>query len=188
MQHLYLIRKLDSHNISKNISLVESVLTFNMCTWYRDVGAKNKNRLTRITNMASKLIGKEQKQLGCIYKCRWNKRPDKLCLILFTPSLKNFIKLPLGRHYRAPAATKNIYTKSFILNAITKLVNTIHPGTMSVIVVCSVHVCVIYCMYCDLLWSRRNFHIVDNKDYHYYNLPPPVCIIHHSCYTTLHNI
>ena len=53
MQSLYLIRKLDSHDMSKNFletvyrGLVESILTFNMCTWE---------------------IGKEQKQLGCIYK------------------------------------------------------------------------------------------------------------------------
>ncbi len=48
MQRSHLIRKLDSYNISKHIleaiyrSLVESVLTLNMCTWYGHRGRTTK--------------------------------------------------------------------------------------------------------------------------------------------------
>ena len=61
MQRMYLIRKLDSYDVSKSIletvyrSLVESVLTFNMHTCYGNLGAKNKNRLTKIVNTQVKL-------------------------------------------------------------------------------------------------------------------------------------
>ena len=49
-------------------TLIESVLSFNVITWYGNVSGKNKVKLARVVNIASKLIGNEQKQLSTIYK------------------------------------------------------------------------------------------------------------------------
>lgn len=103
-------------------------------------------------------------------KRRWNKKRDKLCLILFISFFIEFIKLPLWRRYRAAAATKNIYKKPFIPNAITlwnTFINTIHTGTMLIIVVITVHVLLsivcILIMCLINLWSWGQIStIVDN--------------------------
>ncbi len=87
MQHLCLIRKLDSYDTS-------CWNCFNMCTWYGHLGAKNKNRLSRITNMASKIIGKEQNQLACIYKTQVKQNAQQIASDPVYPLFQEFIKLP----------------------------------------------------------------------------------------------
>ncbi len=67
MQHLYLLRKQNSYDLSKEIletvyiGLVESVLTFDMCTLYGHLQAKNMSRLSKVVNTTSKIIGNGQK-------------------------------------------------------------------------------------------------------------------------------
>ena len=73
-KRLFLLRKLKSFDVSQHIlqlvyrSLIESVLSFNIITWYGNVSGKNKVKLARVVNTASKLIGNNQKQLSSIYK------------------------------------------------------------------------------------------------------------------------
>jgi len=38
-------------------ALVESVLTFNIASWFKFVSAKNKEKLSRVIKQASKIIG-----------------------------------------------------------------------------------------------------------------------------------
>ena len=126
---MYFIRKLDSYDVSKSIletvyrSLVESVLMFNMHTWYGNLGAKNKNRLTKIVNTASKIIGKGQKQLGLCYETQVKQKAQQIVSDSMHPLFREFIKMPSGRRFRAATATKNIYKKSstIIPTAITLL-------------------------------------------------------------------
>ena len=72
-QRLFLMRKLNSFDVSQHIpqlaykGLIESVLSFNIITWYGNVSDKNKLKLARVINTASKVIGKEQKHLSSIY-------------------------------------------------------------------------------------------------------------------------
>ena len=40
--------------------LIESILSFNIVTWYGNVNSKNRTKLARIVNIATKLIGREQ--------------------------------------------------------------------------------------------------------------------------------
>ena len=71
-QRLFLLRKLKSFDVSQHIlqlvyrGLIESVLTFNRITWHGNVSGKNKTKLARVVNTASKLIGNEQKHLYSI--------------------------------------------------------------------------------------------------------------------------
>ena len=72
---MFPMRKLKSVDVSQHIlqlvdrGLIESVLSFNIISWYGNVSAKNKVKLTRVVNTASKLIGNEQKHLSSIYLC-----------------------------------------------------------------------------------------------------------------------
>ena len=47
--------------------LVESVLSFNIVTWYRNLSVKNRAQLARVINTASKIIGAKQKLLYDLY-------------------------------------------------------------------------------------------------------------------------
>ena len=58
-QHLYLLRKLWSFGVSSHVlesvycCLVDSVLSFNIVTWYGNLSVKNRARLAQVVNMAS---------------------------------------------------------------------------------------------------------------------------------------
>ena len=72
-QRLYLIRKLKNFDVDVHIlelvyrSLVQSILSFNIVTWYGNLDQKDKNKLNRVVNLASKLTGKKQEALYEIY-------------------------------------------------------------------------------------------------------------------------
>lgn len=72
-QRLHLLRKLRTFQVSKDIltlvyrSLIESVLTFNISSWYNQHSIKHKTRLTRIVNKAVKITGSPQPSLPELY-------------------------------------------------------------------------------------------------------------------------
>ena len=72
-QHLCLLRKLQSFRVSSHVlesvycCLVDSVLSFNIVTWYGNLSVKNRARLARVVSMASKITGAKQKQLCGLY-------------------------------------------------------------------------------------------------------------------------
>ena len=69
-QHLFLLRKLRSFNVRKDIlqsvsrSLVQSILVFNIVTRYGNLTVKNRARLARVVSLAGKIIGSKQNQLS----------------------------------------------------------------------------------------------------------------------------
>ena len=73
-QRMYLIRKLKTFDVDKKMlemiyrSLVESILTFNIVTFYGHLTVKQKNRLSKIVNIATKLINLKQKSLNDLYQ------------------------------------------------------------------------------------------------------------------------
>ena len=66
-QRLYLLRKLRTFGVSSHVlesvyrCLVDSVLSFNTVTRYGNLSDKDRARLARVVNTASKIIGDEQK-------------------------------------------------------------------------------------------------------------------------------
>ena len=72
-QRLLLLRRLKSFDVHRHIlemvytGLVESILSFNIETWYGNITVKNKARLARIVNTASDVIGHDQRQLSSLY-------------------------------------------------------------------------------------------------------------------------
>ena len=70
-QRLYCLRKLRSFNIGNTIvsmfyeSFIQSVLTFSLICWFRNIRQKDKNNLQRIVNISSKVTGTKQFTLFC---------------------------------------------------------------------------------------------------------------------------
>ncbi len=72
MQQLFL-RRIGRFGVSQNTleiaykALLESVLTYNLTSWYGHLNCKQKNNLARVTKTASKIIGRPQSNLGEVY-------------------------------------------------------------------------------------------------------------------------
>lgn len=129
-QRLHLLRKLNSFRVSKHImeivykNLIESILTFNMAMWYGNLNVKGRSKLQRIVNLASKIIGTNQKQLSSMYEEVLRKKAFKITNDPTHPLNREFELLPSARRYRVPRANRNIFKNSFIPNAIRTLNNT----------------------------------------------------------------
>ena len=82
-QRMYLIRKLKTFDVDKKMleriyrTLVESILTFNIVTFYGHLTVKQKNRLNKIVNIATKLINLKQKSLNDLYQQAISKKKQK---------------------------------------------------------------------------------------------------------------
>ena len=126
-QRLYLLRKIKSFNVSQNVlqmvyrSLIESVLTFNIVLWYGNLTVKHRSKLSRIVNMAEKVIGRRQNSLLNLYHMAVKRKAHSIVNDSEHPLHSHFQKLPSGRHYRVPFARKNIFKKSFLPTAVTIL-------------------------------------------------------------------
>ena len=101
-------------------NLVEGILTFNMAMWYGNLNMECRGKLQRIVNLASKIIGKKQKPLSCIYNEMLRKKSVKIINDPSHPLHREFDLLPSGRRYRIPMfnRSRNIFKNSFIPNAI----------------------------------------------------------------------
>ena len=65
------------------MGLIEGVLSFNIITWHGNVSDKNKIKLARVVNTASKLIGNELKHLSSIYNAALKRKARQ---ILYDPT------------------------------------------------------------------------------------------------------
>ena len=131
-QRFYLLRKLNSFNVSKDIltsvyrSLIESVMVFNIVSWYGNISVKNRTRLTRLVNMAGRVIGIKQKQLSELYSQSLQRKATQIFRDKSHPLHSRFQILHSGRRLKVPLAKKNCYKKSFIPSAIS-ILNTRLP-------------------------------------------------------------
>ena len=94
--------------------------------WYGNLNIKGRTKLQRIVNLASKIIGKAQKHLSCIYKEVLRKKAVKIANDPSHPR-SEFELLPSGRRYKVPKANRNLFKHSFIPNAIKALNDTMSP-------------------------------------------------------------
>ena len=130
-QRLFLMRKLKGFGVSPDIlekvyvSLVESILVFNICVWYGHLTLANRNKLNRIVKTAGKIAGCLQKSLDDLYRTAVQRKALSIINDETHPLHTEFELLPSGRRYRVPLARKKIYKSSFIPNAIS-VVNKLH--------------------------------------------------------------
>ena len=108
-------------------SLVERVLTFNITVWYSNLSVANRNKLTRVVNMAGKIIGKKQNQLCDLYNIATRRKAKAIVSDTSHPLHLHFEKMPSGRRYRVPVIRNNLFKKSFVPSAITILNTDLCP-------------------------------------------------------------
>ena len=125
-QRMYLIRKLKSFDVDKKMlemiyrSLVESILTFNIVSFYGDLTVKQKNRLNKIVNIATKLINFKQKSLNDLYQQAISKNDP-------THPLHSCYEIMLsGKRYRTPVFKRQLYNKSVIPSAVRFMMSSTH--------------------------------------------------------------
>ncbi len=130
-QRLFLLRKLRSFNVSKDIltvvyrSLIESVLTYNISSWYTFLSAKDKTKLSRIIKHASKITGTTQSSLSDLHTQAVRRKATTIMHDPSHPLHTSFQLLPSGRRYRVPLARTNLVKKSFISSAINIINNSL---------------------------------------------------------------
>ena len=99
-------------------SLIESVLSFNIVTWFGILGMREKAKLNRIVNLAGKVIGRKQKPLSQIYSQYIRKKSKKIISDAKHPMNNSFQFLRSGRRLRAPTWKRNLYRFSFVPSAV----------------------------------------------------------------------
>lgn len=124
MQRVHLLRRLKHFGVSKNIlemvykNFVESIMSFNMTMWYGVLTVKSKQKLSRVVNIASAIVGKTQRQLNEIYLLKVKEKARVIIEDLSHPLHSSFQLLPSRRRFRQPRASKNVYQMSFVPTAI----------------------------------------------------------------------
>ena len=98
--------------------VVESILTFNIVTFYGHLTVKQKNRLNKIVNIATKLINLKQKSLNDLYQQAISKKSRSIINDPTHPLHSCFEIMPSGKRYRTPAFKRQLYNKSFIPSAV----------------------------------------------------------------------
>lgn len=101
--------------------MVESILQFNITAWYGNLNVKDKNKLSKIVNIAGKVIVKSQRQLGDVFDRAVLRKARQISADTLHPLNSEFELLPSGRRFRVPRASRNIYKRSFIPHAIQAL-------------------------------------------------------------------
>lgn len=89
-------------------SLVESILSFNIIMWSGNLNIQRRNKLQRIVNMASKIIGKPQRQLNT-YEEHVKNKTKKIISDHSHPLHCESELLPSGRCFKLQTANRNIY-------------------------------------------------------------------------------
>ena len=113
-QCLFLLRKLRSLNVSKDIltvvyrSLIESVLTYNISSWYTFLSVRDKSKLSRIIKHASKITGTTQSSLSDLHTQAVRCKGTSIIHEPSHPLHNSFQLLPSCRRYRVPLARTNL--------------------------------------------------------------------------------
>ena len=126
-KRLYLLRKLRTFNVSRNVlsmvynSIIESVLSFSIVSWYGHIRVKDKSKLNHVVREATKITGKPQRSLSDIHKKFVRKKAKKIMLDDTHPLHSAFVILRSGRRLRPPKYRRNLVKFSFVSCAVNIL-------------------------------------------------------------------
>lgn len=132
-QRIHLMRKLNSFNVSQRIlcnfyySFIESLLTFSFVCWFYGLSVRDKNSLSSIVKICSKIIGVQLTDLSSLWKKRVLQKARQVMSHPDHVLSQEFCLMPSGRRYLSPPRKTNRYANSFIPSAI-RLLNTVDSG------------------------------------------------------------
>ena len=131
-QRLHCLWKLKYFKIDQNIMMsfyrtfVQSVITYNFLSWFGNLSVQNKNKLSKILNTASKIIGLPIETIGSYYEHQISKKANKILSDSTHILFSEYSQLPSGRRLRMPNFRTNRYRHSFVPASIRSL-NTPKP-------------------------------------------------------------
>ena len=101
-------------------SFVESVVTFSLICWYGSITVKQKNSLSKLIKLSSRITGSNQKGLEELYQKQMLKRVDSILSNSSHPLQAEFQMLPSGSRFKLPRLKKNYFvpTATLLLNSI----------------------------------------------------------------------
>ena len=119
-QRLYFLRRLRSFVLTTQIMLnfykavIESVLTFSITVWFGFITVKEKLRLNRVVNTASKIIGRSLPHLESLYQQRLLRRAGIISHDPSHPAHDLFEPLPSSRRFRSIKTRTSRFSNSFL--------------------------------------------------------------------------
>ena len=111
-QRLYFLRQLKKFGVDQKIlvqfyrSIIESVLTFSLTTWFPSTSVQNQQDLYRAVKAATKIIGCDLPTLDSIFEQRLIRKAKSILADDSHPGFHYFEPLPSGRRFRT------IYTRT----------------------------------------------------------------------------
>ncbi len=164
MQRLFQTRRISRFGVRLNIleiaykSLVESVLTYNLTSWYGHLNFKLKNSLVKVTNIVV-IIGRPQSKLREFRTSRCIGEAECIfkdpAILKHTTLYEQFVLFPSGRWFLMPSAKTNIYKIYFVPAAVGFLNQKVWFSLMffNVLVCFVVGLCVCMYIWFSLVWS-----------------------------------
>ena len=102
-------------------AFIESVISFNMVTWFGNLSLKNSKPLSQIVKWAGRIIREPQLSLEELYKRQQHRLTGSILGDRSHPLYGEFQLLPLGRRYRLPVGDNNRFRFSFVPAAMSEL-------------------------------------------------------------------
>ena len=103
------------------MSLIESVISFNIVTWHNYLKLRQKNKLNSIIRMCNRIVGENNICVNGLYIKSLKRKARHCTSDLKHPLNAMFELLPSGRRYRQPLAKKSLFKKSFVPSAVAVL-------------------------------------------------------------------
>lgn len=134
LQRLHFMRRLRQFRVDSDMmllfyhSFVESTLLFCCVAWYFSLSVTNKNRLSKIVNLASKVAGKKLDSMAITCERRVLKKGQAINRDMSHPLHQAYEVLPSGRRFRLPSFKTNRASKSFIPTSITFMNKNLPAG------------------------------------------------------------
>ena len=105
-QRLYFLRQLKKFGVNQKIltqfyrSIIESILSFSLTTWFGSTTAQNRSDLQHVIKTATKIIGCDLPTVESIYEKRLVRKAESILKDDTHPGHTLFELLPSGRRYR----------------------------------------------------------------------------------------
>ena len=124
---MYCLRKLRNFGVNGTVlqgfykCFIESVLTFSFICWYGSLSIKNRNVLSKVVNVCSKIVGARQESMNALYERRVVGKARVIAVDKSHGLSKYFELLPSGMRYRTPRLRTLRMKNSFIPQSISLL-------------------------------------------------------------------
>ena len=119
-QRLHFLRKLRCFDVDVKLlkmfysSFVQSILSFCMQCWYNSLNLQNKNKLIKIVNVSSKIVGTILEHPASINEEKTLSHVQKIISDSSHVLFNEYVLLPSGRRYKVPLLKSNRSKKSFV--------------------------------------------------------------------------